>query len=309
MLALGLAGAWQGAAAGSPTTSALSLGAAGLGLTLMLAFFAVVVAYELAFERLIGATPGRLLAGTRVVGPDGHRPSTATLALRAVARALGAMTVLPALSALADHEPHAPWDRVAGTRVVARPTATPLSAWAPECDRALVRLAGSLVNLVITTGVPAVLSYGVSRALPGITSPGAEAGGPAALLGPQATPAGALTGVDPTAVIDLGLQQGELLLLGLGGVGLATAALALLPAAMATALEVAFEATGVGMPGRRLTHLRLMTLDGDAPGVGRLLLRTSLKYLLIGLPPVWLVPLLHPDRRALWDLAAGTRVG
>jgi uncharacterized RDD family membrane protein YckC len=314
----GLIAAAPAVLAGEPAGAAVGLATAAAGLLTQLSFFAVVIGYELAFEGLLGGTPGRLLAGTRLVGPDGSRPGAPTVALRAALRALGVMLVLPALAGLRGADPHPAWDRAAGTRVAERPPATPLGAWAPDCDRALVRLAGGLIDLTVTRTVPALLA-GVAWKVLGVALDDRGAGGPtvgaagldAAL--PSAAPLGAqfsggATVVDLAAWLGM-LEHPEQALLALaGGAALTLVILALAPAIAGAAIELGFERFGGGTLGRRATGERISTLGGERPGLPRLALRTGLKHLLIGIPPVWLVPLLHPDRRALWDLAAGTRV-
>ena len=199
-----------------------------------------------------------------------------------------------------------------------RPTATPLGAWAPDCDRALVRLAGGLIDLALTRTAPALLA-GVAWKLLGVLLDDRGAGGTsvgAARLDaalPSAAPLGAqLSGgapiIDLTAWLGMLEHPEQALLAGAGGAALALAILALAPAIAGAAIELCFERFAGGAPGRWATGQRVSTLGGERPGLARLALRTGLKHLLVGIPPVWLAPLLHPERRALWDLAAGTRV-
>lgn len=78
---------------------------------------------------------------------------------------------------------------------------------------------------------------------------------------------------------------------------------------------VAVERRGAGMPGRRLLRLRLVTLGGNRPTVGRLLLRFA-PLLFVAIIPTFavvlllaiLTPALQRDRRDGLDLLAGTRV-
>jgi uncharacterized RDD family membrane protein YckC len=60
-----------------------------------------------------------------------------------------------------------------------------------------------------------------------------------------------------------------------------------------------------GSLGKRLVVLTLRTHKGEVPGLGRILLRGVLKWLLF---PGWILALIHPSQQALHDVACGTLV-
>jgi len=98
---------------------------AGLFVTdpLCLAFLLVMFLYFVFFEGLLGATPGKRLAGLRVVGPDGGVPGLTRSAVRNVLRVidgLPAVGILAAALITTSRERTRFGDRVAETRVVRR---------------------------------------------------------------------------------------------------------------------------------------------------------------------------------------------
>jgi uncharacterized RDD family membrane protein YckC len=62
-------------------------------------------------------------------------------------------------------------------------------------------------------------------------------------------------------------------------------------------------------PGKRLFRLRVIGPNGREPGIQRALIRYTVMFF-VGVPLglTWWPVLVRPDRRALHDLAAGTRV-
>jgi uncharacterized RDD family membrane protein YckC len=88
---------------------------------LCLVFLAVMFIYFVVFEWLVGATPGKLAAGLRVVGEGGGRPTMGQAALRNVLRmvdGLPAVGVLALVLISSSAERARFGDRVAGTRIV-----------------------------------------------------------------------------------------------------------------------------------------------------------------------------------------------
>jgi len=92
---------------------------------LCIIFFVVIVAYYVLFEGLAGWTPGKLVAGIRVIDeagrPPGLRRSLVRNALRLV-DGLPFLNLIGVLLILASPERARFGDRVAGTRVVVAPT-------------------------------------------------------------------------------------------------------------------------------------------------------------------------------------------
>ncbi len=92
---------------------------------LCLAFLAVMVAYFVLVEGLLGATLGKGLLGLRVVREDGERPGLARSAARNLLRlvdGLPAFSILGVVLILRSPENARFGDRVAGTRVVRAPS-------------------------------------------------------------------------------------------------------------------------------------------------------------------------------------------
>jgi uncharacterized RDD family membrane protein YckC len=75
------------------------------------------------------------------------------------------------------------------------------------------------------------------------------------------------------------------------------------------AYTAAFHATMGATPGKLAFGLRMVAMDGGAPGAGRVLARTLLETLTLATLGIGFgVMLLGGDGRALHDLLAGTRV-
>ncbi|MBD3367168.1 MAG: hypothetical protein GF405_03195 [Candidatus Eisenbacteria bacterium] len=88
---------------------------------LCIAFLIVMFVYFVLFEALAGATPGKLVSGVRVIGPDGGRPGLVRSLVRNLLRVvdgLPAFGILAAVLISTSEECARFGDRVAGTRVV-----------------------------------------------------------------------------------------------------------------------------------------------------------------------------------------------
>lgn len=88
---------------------------------LCLGFLAGMFAYFTVFEGWFGATPGKLVAGLRVIGRNGRRPGMVRSALRNLLRVIDGLPALGILAAVlieSSVERVRLGDRVADTRVV-----------------------------------------------------------------------------------------------------------------------------------------------------------------------------------------------
>lgn len=93
-----------------------------------LVFLVVIVLYQVLLEGLAGATFGKWVAGIRVVGPDGRVPGLRRSLARNLLRlvdGLPALNLLGILLVLQSPERARLGDRLAGTRVVHPPFASP----------------------------------------------------------------------------------------------------------------------------------------------------------------------------------------
>lgn len=76
-----------------------------------------------------------------------------------------------------------------------------------------------------------------------------------------------------------------------------------------TVYSAAFHAVAGATPGKLAFHLKLVALDGGAPGIGRVLLRACLETVTLATLGIGFgIMMLGGDGRALHDLLAGTRV-
>lgn len=76
-----------------------------------------------------------------------------------------------------------------------------------------------------------------------------------------------------------------------------------------TVYSAAFHALAGATPGKLAFHLKLVALDGAAPGVGRVLIRALLETVTLATLGIGFgIMMLGGDGRALHDLLAGTRV-
>jgi uncharacterized RDD family membrane protein YckC len=73
----------------------------GFGFDWLLLGAAIVLAYFCLLDTLVGATPGKLALGLRVIGPDGGRPSPRQALIREAFTVVGSIPFIGPLLALA----------------------------------------------------------------------------------------------------------------------------------------------------------------------------------------------------------------